>query len=148
VAALSVQFIALPSLGQPKQQASKLWGVRKIENLNIRPLREIPDFPGLPAYSGQTKFEKGSEQDQENGGITYQVRFLVKETPEEVRDWYANAFRMYQWKPHTNSRVCVCATYKDGNMCTVLINATKRAGFKSLINLSYNVASSSRNRRQ
>jgi hypothetical protein len=141
IACLTSLWATPPATSQQTQNSGKIWGANRNLNTNpIQPLKDAPEFPDLPPYSGKAKFVRGYIQPTDTGWISYQVSLLVKESPEEVKDWYVNAFNMYQWKILNNSKRAVTANGKTGHMCTVIINDTKQPGFKSQISVLYNVA--------
>lgn len=134
---------AAPSAqSQVSQNNAQPGGTRRNDpkNEHIQPLKEAPELPQLPAYSGKSKFFQGYVQPTERGWVTYQLSYYVKEAPRDVRDWYQNAFNSYQWTTMRAGAQSLSANHKDGHICTVTINTTKEPGYQTQLALFYNQA--------
>jgi hypothetical protein len=129
---------------RPHQSATNppnLWGAQnKNINTTVQFLKEAPDLPQLPAYSGKSKFLQGCLQPTERGWTNYQMSYLAKEAPLEVKDWYQNVFNSYQWKTIHAGQQSLSANHKDGHVCTVIVNNATEAGYRTQLRVYYNQA--------
>jgi hypothetical protein len=130
-----------PVICQPQQNQSKLWGTsHQANNANIQLLKEAPELPQLPSYSGNPKFLRGYMQPTGKGWVVYHVSFLTKEEPTQVKDWYQSTLSMYQWKILSSGSCTLTANHKDGHMCTLLFNPTTKRGYHTQLGVFYSVA--------
>jgi hypothetical protein len=109
---------------------------------NMQALQESPELPQLPSYTGKSKLMRGWVQQLENGRTTYQLLYVVKEAPLDVKDWYQNVFTAYQWSILHSGTQTVNATHKDGHVCTVIVNESTEPGYQTELKLYYNLAPS------
>jgi hypothetical protein len=130
--------------GQYRQNTGNMWGApaKTKTNENIQMLKDSPELPQLPSYSGKSKFYHGYVQPAEKGWTNYQLTYFIKEPPIEVKDWYQSAFNSYQWTTIRASSQTLSANHKDGHICSVVINRTNEPGYKTLLSLYYNLAPS------
>ena len=105
-----------------------------------QPLKEQPELPQLPAYSGKSKFENGAVRSNAEGWTVYTMSILAQERPEEVRNWYHNAFSMYQWKIPSSANLTISAEQKNGNTCCIMVNPIREPNYKSRVRLTYTMA--------
>ena len=129
-----------PAVSQPKQNTPNLWGAPKTNKNNVQPLKESPDLPHLPPYSGKYKFLKGYVQSMDTGWTAYQMNYATKESQQEVKDWYQRAFNMYQWKTLHSQGPTITANCKAGHVCTVIFNNTSQPGYRSELEILYSLA--------
>lgn len=118
------------------------WAQNKKENdfSQPQPLRDQPELPQLPSYSGKSRFLAGHVQSNPEGWIVYSVKYETKEPAQDVRDWYQNAFNMYQWNTTQSGGTVVGAEQKNGNTCSVRVQPTRDPVYLSKVELSYTVA--------
>jgi len=110
-------------------------------NANISLMKEPPVLPGLPNYTGVSKFVNGYVQPTEKGYVVYQISLLTKEQPEQVRNWYYDAFNMWQWKIMCAGDQVLTAQNKDDNLCTIAVNhAVEQPGYATAVRIYYNQA--------
>jgi len=137
-----LSLTALPALSQN-------WGVNKNQPVETggesrlsepKALKEQPDLPQLPAYSGKSKFQNGTVQSNAEGWTVYTMNILAEEKPEEVRNWYQNAFNMYQWKIPSSAPLTLSAEQKNGNSCYIMVNPIREPVYKSRVKMTYMVA--------
>lgn len=125
---------------------SKVWGAPQTKDKrfeNIQTLKESPELPQLPGYSGkQSKFFHGFVQPTDQGWTNYQLTYLCKESPSDVKDWYQNAFNSYQWKTVRAGGQTLSANHKDGHICTVITHKTNEQGYKTQLAIYFNQAPS------
>lgn len=125
---------------QPSPPQNKPWGLninRQSEGFTGQILKDVPDLPKLPAYSGKTKFLRGRVYTNDRGWVVYNINSLSKEEPSEIIQWYQSAFNMYQWKTLHVSRQNIGADQKDGTFCNVTLNSTNEPGYHTRISISY-----------
>jgi len=132
-----------PPLAKPLHRESNQEVVKRRQKneANIRQMKEkdVPDLPDLPSYSGKPKFIRGYMEDN-NGYTVYQMSFLTKEDPQEVKNWYHNALHMYQWKIWNEKSQTITATHKDGHVCTITVNACNESGYHTNLGINFNQA--------
>lgn len=107
---------------------------------NAQQLKEQPELPQLPTYSGKCKFAHGLVQSNAEGWTIYKLSILTQEKPDEVRNWYQNTFNMYQWKTLGTVGTTLSAEQKNGNSCYIIVNPVREPVYKSEIRISYMVA--------
>lgn len=87
-------------------------------------LPKLPELPELPGYTGQIVEFRGQVFPFRAKGKCFNLRFQVREKPDDVRDWYKTTFKMYGWSlAHTESPNQMVAL-KGKNICTIVIFAT------------------------
>ena len=85
-------------------------------------LKEKVNLDGIPDYTGKQRFLNGLVYDHVvKQGPNYVMTFNVKESPEQVKEWYQNVFQMYKWNITHNDPTSLMATDKDFNTCIVQI---------------------------
>jgi hypothetical protein len=127
--------------GAPAQPQNNAWGAKNGHNgFTGQQLKEQPELPQLPTYSGKCKFLNGFVQTNEEGWVVYSINYLTKEAPEAVCTWYRNAFNMYQWTTLHAGGPTITADQKNGNMCSIMVNATREPGYRSKLEISYSIA--------
>jgi len=109
---------------------------------NIQALKDSPELPQLPAYSGKSKFFHGYSQPTEKGWTNYQLTYLCKESPDDVKNWYQNAFNSYQWRTLRAAPQTLSANHKDGHICTVTIQKANEQGYKTQLGVYFTEAPS------
>ena len=130
-----------PAEGQPQQFAASSRAESNIDrNANIEQLKEPPELPQLPSYSGKLKFLRGYTQPTGKGWVVYHVKYLTQEDPVKVKDWYENALAMYQWKILNSAGQTITANHKDGHMCTLIFNPTTKPGYRTHLGMFYSQA--------
>jgi hypothetical protein len=133
--------MAPPTNSQPQQFASTSRAQSFIEkNANIEQLKQPPELPQLPSYSGKMKFVRGYTQPTEKGWVVYHIKYLTQEDPTKVKEWYENALAMYQWKILNSAGQTITANHKDGDMCTLIFNPTTKPGFRTHMGMFYSQA--------
>jgi len=78
-------------------------------------------FDDIPPYTGKAKFQTGGlyAPGGSNGALKI-VTYTVTEPKSQVKDWYANALRMYGWNVTFQSDTAINATNgKSGNTVTM-----------------------------
>lgn len=88
------------------------------------------DLLDLPAYSGKnTQFVRGILFPAVKGGASVTMQFSVKETPQEVLNWYKNAFASNQWQmlDNTAGRAGLAAM-KANNVCHISTMGPSKKG--------------------
>lgn len=133
-----------PSLAQNLANNQAAWSsnAQKPQGADIQSLKDIPELPQLPGYSGKPKFLRGYTQSTSKGWTAHQIIFLAKEEAPEVKDWYDNALSMYQWRILRSSINTITANHKDGHMCTLVFNPTSQPGYRTQISVFYSLAPS------
>ena len=133
---------AAPAGGQPQQFAGNLRPANSTidRNANIEQLKEPPELPQLPSYSGKLKFLRGYTQPTAKGWVVYHIKYLTQEDPAKVKGWYENALAMYQWKILNSAGQTITANHKDGDMCTLIFNPTTKPGFRTHMGMFYSQA--------
>lgn len=109
-------------------------------NANIAQLKEPPELPQLPSYSGKLKFLRGYTQPTGKGWTVYHIKYLTQEDPIKVKGWYENALSMYQWKILNSAGQTITANHKDGHMCTLIFNPTTKPGYRTHLGMFYSQA--------
>ncbi len=106
-------------------------------------LKQPPDLPFLPPYSGQSqpKFDNLLVFKKKRNGPGYTETFHVKETPQQVMDFYKNAFRDNRWVLDKNAETSnmVGATRK-GAVCTVTVMKPIYKGYNAQVYLIYKIS--------
>jgi hypothetical protein len=135
-------LIAAPVFGQVQQYQNNAWGSKTAldRNANIQQLKDTPELPQLPSYSGKLKFLRGYCQPSGKGWTVYQISFLTKEDPPKVKDWYENALGMYKWKILSSAGQTLTANHKDGHICTIIFNPTTMPGFRTRLGMFFSQA--------
>ncbi len=94
-------------------------------------LKDKVNLDGVPEYTGKARFLNGLVYDRVGKqGANYVMTFNVKETKDQVKDWYQSVFQMYNWKINYKDQDSIMATNKDGNNCIVQI-AEPVAGYSN-----------------
>lgn len=141
---------SLPALSEPwgfnnnNQQQTQSGNTSALSS--AQQLKEQPELPQLPTYSGKSKFAHGVVQSNQEGWTVYRLSILTQEKPQEVRDWYQNTFNMYQWTTTSTAGTSLSAEQKNGSTCSVIVNPVQEANFKSEIRISYMQAPEGYNR--
>ena len=141
-AALLILSTQSPSvLCQSPQGSNTQWGLNKGQNSggSSERLKEAPELPQLPVYSGKSKFVQGTVQKNEEGWLVYRIDCLTKEPPKEVLGWYRNAFNMYQWSTFHAGGTTITAGQKNGNMCSIIVSTSAEPGYPSKLAISYSI---------
>ncbi len=121
-------------------QNNNPWGLNKSrESFASQVLKEQPELPQLPTYSGKSKFVSGHVDTNDQGWVTYSISSLVIEDPDQVRNWYQNAFNMYQWKTLNAGESTITADQKNGNMCAIVVNPSDETGYHTSLQISYSI---------
>ena len=130
------------AVGQAEQNKARFSGLNNSQerNANIQELKDAPELPQLPSYSGKLKFLRGYIQPTGKGWTVYHVSFMTPEEPLKVKDWYENALTMYQWKILNSAGQTITANHKDGHMCTLIFNPCTKPGFRTRMGLFYSLA--------
>jgi hypothetical protein len=125
---------------QPRASGGNSWGASKnASDLKIHTLKEAPELPQLPAYSGKSKFLRGWLHSTEGGLTNYQLNYLTKEPPSAVKDWYQGTFNSCQWKTIHAGRQSLNANNKDGYTCTIMVNDSKVPGYLAQLRIYYSL---------
>ncbi|PWT96675.1 MAG: hypothetical protein C5B53_09205 [Candidatus Melainabacteria bacterium] len=133
----------LPAVSQPQQFASNFRSTTESaldRNANIEQLKEAPDLPQLPSYSGKLKFLRGYTQPTGKGWTVYHIKYLTQEDPAKVKGWYENALAMYQWKILNSAGQTITANHKDGHMCTLIFNPSTKPGYRTHLGMFFSQA--------
>ncbi len=103
---------------------NKVVVVRK--ELKEKPLPTPVPLPGIPQYTGQSRYTSGYSFDNGNGaGITYCEKWRIKEDRSAVLTWYRTALSAAGWRmvPNVaNAETAVIAAMKDDNYVSVTVN--------------------------
>jgi len=99
-------------------------------------LDRVMELPDVPHYSGKSQFLDGEELTGD-GNVSYQMRFLTNEKPEDVAAWYANALPMYNWKTLDQSRSNLTARNKRGALVTINAQRSGKKDLPTMVNLCY-----------
>jgi hypothetical protein len=103
-------------------------------------LKDQPELPQLPEYSGKYKFQTGFVRSNPEGWTVYSLSLLTQENASEVMTWYQNTFNMYQWKNLRLTPVSVSAEQKNGDTCFITVNAIKEPLYRSKLKVCFTVA--------
>jgi hypothetical protein len=143
VPAIGLCWLGLSPAFAQQTQWQNNWGLQqKASTENMQKLKEQPELPQLPSYSGKTKFVQGCVQTDDKGRSTYQFDLLTKEHPQQVKDWYQNAFNMYKWQMIDASTSSMTADAPNGNSCTIMVHASDTPGYSSQLDITYTVTPS------
>jgi hypothetical protein len=123
-------------LGQNNNQqrpGPAIWGKAPTQP-EVR-LREPMELADLPKFSGHAVFLGGHLRTTGNGDAVL-MSFKVKESPDQVRDWYSNVLHMGQWKVMTDKEDIISAR-KNDNTCTVSVSSAKNREYPTALSISY-----------
>ncbi len=99
--------------------------------------------PEVPNYTGQTSFVGGLMYPNKKGGPTVSMHFRVRETPDQVIEWYEEALKAYKWvgrkAPVTNKGRSYEAS-KGNSSVTISASECNVQGFRSDLRMSCKIA--------
>ncbi len=134
----SAYLSLLPASAAPGDTQRNIWG----SNVNKpveQSLKEVPELPQLPTYSGKSKLISGTVQNNDDGWVVYSFYLLTQEEPTQVMQWYQSALKNYQWKTLSANRGNITADQKNGNLCSITIGPSAEPGFKSTLQMVYSI---------
>jgi hypothetical protein len=94
-------------------------------------------FPDLPVFPGKITFIGGYYMPEQNGISMCQMRYLAKEEPKDVIDFYKDAIEGNGWKVLQCISNHLTARHSNGHMCSVNVTASKLPKVKSLFIVAY-----------
>lgn len=101
----------------------------------------IPNVPDYPAPKGTSKFVRAIKYSSLGQGDNCIVQtFLLKEAPDNVRNWYTQTLGTYGWilQPANAANTQILARRrKEGASCHVMVTPAAEAGFKSAVQIRY-----------
>jgi hypothetical protein len=103
-------------------------------------LKAPVSLPELPTYTGQQpRFGGGLIYPDKEGGPSIGMRFSLKEDPDTVSGWYREVLKSYKWTimPSSNRDLNITAISNKGSTCTITINASAQAGYRTNLNINY-----------
>lgn len=99
--------------------------------------------PDVPNYTGQTLFVAGLMYPNKKGGPTVSMHYRVRETPEQVIEWYEEALKAYKWvgrkAPVTNKGRSFEAS-KGNSSVTISASDCKAQGYRTDLRMSCKIA--------
>ena len=135
-------FVGMPSKAQSPIQtqarqssSGSLWGANKPNSDPEMRLREPVDLPDLPRFSGHSKFMLGHLRTTQQGQACL-MTFQVKESPQQVMDWYTSVLSMQQWKTVSQAAGSISAS-KDNNRCTIRIDGSANKEYPAVLGIMY-----------
>jgi hypothetical protein len=132
---IGISWIYSPALSQNNQrQGGTMWG-RTVKTQPEVKLREPMELADLPRFSGHSLFMGGHLRTTDSGEAV-EMAFRVKESVDQVRDWYGNVLRMGQWKIVTDKGDLLSGK-KNDNTCTVTVNPSKNKEYPTVLQISY-----------
>jgi len=109
---------------------------RKPELSRYTALTAPVPLPDMPPYAGPNKFLFGSQITGRGSGVSYIERFVIRDQPTQVHQWFQSTLANYGWKITLNTKTSLYAK-KDGNFCSINFNGTYHEGWGSEIVLHY-----------
>ncbi len=94
-------------------------------------------FSDLPVFPGETTFIGGYYMPEQNGVAMCQMRYLAKEKPKEIIEFYQDALSNNGWKILQCISNHMTARHNDGHMCSVNVSDSKLPKVKSLFVICY-----------
>lgn len=99
--------------------------------------------PDVPNYTGQTTFVGGLMYPNKKGGPTVSMHYRVRETPDQVIEWYEEALKAYRWvgrkAPVTNKGRSYEAS-KGNSSVTISASECSVPGFRTDLRMSCKIA--------
>jgi len=100
-------------------------------------------IPEVPSYTGQTTFVGGLMYPNKKGGPTVSMHYRVRETPDQVIEWYEEALKAYKWvgrkSPVTNKGRSYEAS-KGNSSVTISTSDCTMPGFRTDLRMSCKIA--------
>ena len=103
-----------------------------------------PDFPDLPVFNGKCTFTGGYFLPDRNGTSVCQMSYVAEEKPQEVLDFYKNAFSGNGWKILFAGGPTISARHSDGHICSVNVSESNLPKIKSQFTIAYRQLSKQR----
>ncbi|HEY9715051.1 MAG TPA: hypothetical protein V6C72_16395 [Chroococcales cyanobacterium] len=124
-----------PAFAQPKQNFGA--SQKKGNPLKVDDLKQAPQLPDLPDFTGHSHFVVGTVQPGPQGP-SYIERFLAKEEKSMVIDWYKNTLNMYKWTITGNNATMVAAE-KEGSWVVISVAdcGASKAPDRTELSISY-----------
>lgn len=126
-----------PLTPQEKRKKAK----EKFKTTAIMAPVPIPNVPEYPAQKGQSKFVRALKYSSLGQGDNCIVQsFLLKEPPDNVRNWYSQTLSNYGWliQPANAANTQILARRrKEGASCHIMVSPSPEAGFKSFVQIRY-----------
>ncbi|MCW5823034.1 MAG: hypothetical protein KIT34_09545 [Cyanobacteria bacterium TGS_CYA1] len=106
-------------------------------------LKAPMNVPEVPNYTGQTTFVGGLMYPNKKGGPTVSMHYRVRETPDQVIEWYEEALKAYKWvgrkAPVTNKGRSYEA-FKGNSSVTISASDCAVKGFRTDLRMSCKIA--------
>ncbi|HEY9773253.1 MAG TPA: hypothetical protein V6C81_05540 [Planktothrix sp.] len=117
--------------------AANQWGraPAKGNDVDVTSLREPVQLQDLPAFTGHATFVNGHVHESDNGP-SWLMTFKVKESPQQVMEWYRNVLRMQQWNIKQSTSDTICATKKN-SQCTIAVNNFRTKEYQTHLEIMY-----------
>ena len=136
----------------PSANANAPNQVRKKTNYKSKYVTKAFELPGIPTYPGKnSKLLRAVElPNLGKGNITVLQSFLVKDPPEQVRDYYVQQLSDNKWNPKSGNRTNTqLQGSRDSEHCQVMVNpafsSSQGSGYKTMLQIRYTKAGSSLN---
>lgn len=101
-------------------------------------LTQPVDIPGVPTFTGRTKFLSGLRYPNDRSGYRIGLTFAATEEEAQVMDWYRTALTTYGWKLLDYSKDGKTLTaVKEGSTFTARVSPNKQPGFRTVMVLSF-----------
>jgi hypothetical protein len=97
-------------------------------------------FDDIPKYPGKEKYTSGAryEHNDGKGSNMALVTYVTTEPKDQVKDWYAQALRMYGWDITFQSPTVINAhNNKSGNSCNMQFYDCVAPGSRSSYQIDY-----------
>jgi hypothetical protein len=140
-----LSWLALP--GQCENWTTNTWGAKVLNQVDgggrmgeLQVLKEMPDLPQLPNYSGKCKLEGACVRSSSDGWSVFDISLLVKESPVDVCSWYQNAFNMYRWQTMRGGILTIKGEQSNGNSCVVSVNPIRDPNYMCKLKICFTVS--------
>lgn len=101
------------------------------------------NVPDVPSYTGQATFVGGLMYPNKKSGPTVSMHYRVRETPDQVIEWYQEALKAYKWvgrkAPVTNKGRSYEA-FKGNSSITISANDSTTPGFRTELRMNCKIA--------
>lgn len=112
---------------------------RNARHYQTTDLTSMPNFPGLPRYSGvKPLFMDGAHLPNTKTGPVYNVRLCTRESQQTVLNWYRKALQQYGWQmTEADGNNSVVSARKDKSICRVMVSPPSEPGSGASVIILY-----------
>lgn len=113
------------------QQPRKTY-VRNKQEFAAEMLSSPVDLPGVPAFTGQTKFVTGMRSPNAKGGEIITLHYSAKQEQKEVLAWYVQAAKNFHWSVDERPPESPSIAMNNGSaVCTIAVTNPSTPGYRS-----------------